>query len=43
MATKIEFKKENRFKTFLTDAKEFLKQLFWLFTFIGIASIIENL
>ena len=41
MATKIEFKKENKLKTFLTDSKDFLTQMFWLFTFIALASILN--
>jgi hypothetical protein len=41
MPTKIEFKKENTLKTFLADAKEFLALMFWLFTFIALASILN--
>jgi hypothetical protein len=41
MPTKIEFKKENRLKTFINDAKEFIVLMFWLFTFIAIASILS--
>lgn len=41
MATKIEFKKIHWFRTLVTDTGEFLGLMFWLFTFIMIASILS--
>jgi hypothetical protein len=43
MATKIEFKKPNRFKVFISDSLEFAFYMIVLFMAIAFVSIIENL
>lgn len=43
MATKIEFKKPNRFKVFISDSLEFIFYMIVLFMALGFVSIIEKL
>lgn len=43
MATKIEFKKPNKLKVFISDAIEFTFYMIVLFMAIAFVSIIENL
>jgi hypothetical protein len=43
MATKIEFKKPNRLKNFISDSIEFVFYMIVLFMAIAFVSIIENL
>ena len=43
MATKIEFKKPNKFKVFISDAIEFIFYMVVLFMAIAFVSIIEKL
>jgi hypothetical protein len=43
MATKIEFKKPNRLKVFISDSIEFVFYMIVLFMALGFVSIIENL